>query len=152
MKPGTIIGDTLEQLKEEVKEGAKGAVKQVKGSPQPQAQQVSTKDVVDSLYGKTKKQEDTASTQNQQQPQTPADLEKIAKTKQELAVLHKTTYYDPLVNPKKVEEEKVEEEKKEKEEEQEKTFELEEKKKEKNQTLAQQRATQRVEKYPGASG
>ncbi len=65
--------------------------------------------------------------------------------------LHKTDYYDPLVNRKPVEEEHKEE-KKEKEEEKMEELQVEDKKKKQDDDIALRQAQQKTEKFPGASG
>lgn len=78
------------------------------------------------------------------------DKKKEAELRQALE-MHKTTYYDPLVNrPKKPEEQERPQERAERQEKEDR-WKLEEKKKKEN-PIAIQRAAQKTEKYPGASG
>lgn len=78
-------------------------------------------------------------------PEEAAKLEAIRNQ------LHKTDYYDPLVNRKPIEEEHKEEEKVEEEEKMEE-LQVEEQKKKQDDDIAIQQAQQKTEKFPGASG
>ena len=75
------------------------------------------------------------------------EKQKLAKLRQEL---HQTTYYEPTFNPpKKQEERPAEKVEKEKKEEQ---MELQQKEAKKPPEIAVQRAQQKTESFPGASG
>lgn len=135
-----------------VSDTTKAAVSQVAGY-----QNKDTQDVVSHLYGKTdnKNKDQKENPQNpgdQLQNSTLQDLEKKKKLQELRQQLHNEVYYDPLINPKKPQEqeeerpaEKVEKEK------QEEMIDLQKKDKDKPPPLVV-RTQQRVEKYPGASG
>lgn len=122
------------------------------------------KEVVKSLYAKSDPKagqnvppqppQASAPSDSQASPQSPEEAAKLAEARQKLQAhqkQHKETYYDPLVNPPKREEERPAE-KVEKEEEQEeaKEMELEQKKQKGDQDIAATRARERVERPPGA--
>lgn len=124
---------------------------------------VSDKDIVKNLYGikddkKTNSQQPVA--QNSQQQVQNQDPVKSIEDKQKLEEarrqLHNEVYYDPLINPKKTQEEERPAEKIEKEK-QEEMIGLQEKnlpagRQGKPPPLIIQRTQQRVEKFPGRSG
>lgn len=120
------------------------------------AQNKDTQDIVKSLYkesdGKADQSPKRSSDQGAQHPEdnTPEAIDKKKKLQELRQQLHNEVYYDPLVNPKKPQEEERPAEKVEKEK-QEEMIELEEKKK-KEPPLLVQKTQQRVEKFPGASG
>ncbi len=157
---GTAVKQTGKAAANAVSDFAQGAVSQL-GVPVPDNSQAvgaadaaSQADLMEGLYGKTQQQaqapaQPASTAMAGPSAQSPQDLERIAQIHRELMSLHNETYYDPLVNPVKKEEEKVAE-KIEREDKQEK-FELQKKEMEKPPELVQ-RAAQRIEKFPGASG
>lgn len=121
-----------------------------------------TEEFVKNLYGPTEKQDrasmshgskaqtstaDQAQAPHDTKSKTPEELEKIEKLRQEL---HQTTYYQPLVNRPRQQEErqaaKVEREEKEK------RWELQEKDKKKPKPLAVSREQNKAEQFRGTSG
>lgn len=171
---GGILGEVLEQggtlLKQTGKVFVKTPVDLTKaggsqinpqaGNPQTDSNQQENaqkikqdKDFVKELYGlneQPKKETDSQKSMQklaEKQPQkSPEELQKIQALRQEL---HKTTYYQPLVNPQKKQEErpaeKIENEKNKE------RWELQEKEAKKPPPLAVKRA-QNIEKFRGASG
>lgn len=158
-----MIGEILETGGSMAKKSGKTVVKAAGDTVKATASQitggdsaVSDKDIVKNLYGikddkkNNSQQPSVQSPQQQVQNQDPAksveDKQKLAEARRQL---HNEVYYDPLVNPKKPQEErpaeKVEKEK------QEEMIELTEKKKKEPPQLVKQ-AQQRVEKFPGRSG
>lgn len=165
-----ILGGVLEDVGEQLAEMGKSAVKQtvkapldlakagakqVKGTTdqtQPQVQngdlnaeeKAKTKEFVKDLYKPSEKGQTQDKVQSGKTEETKE--QKLAKLRQELHA----NYYQSLIHPPKPPEEKpaekVEREKKEEE------FELQQKEKKKPQPLAVQRAAQKAEKFPGASG
>ncbi|MDP3941095.1 MAG: hypothetical protein Q8Q49_02170 [bacterium] len=79
---------------------------------------------------------------------TPEEAAKLEAIRNQL---HKTDYFDPLINRKPAEEEHKEEEQEEKEEKKMEELQVEEKKK-KDDDIAIKQAQQKTEKFPGASG
>ena len=163
MSKGGILNleDALEVGASAVKSGAKTVTSAVSDTGKVAASQITgrskdTQDIVESLYAESDQNKDQkpnkTSDQNLQNPEdnTPEGLEKKKKLEELRQELHKEVYYDPLVNPKKPQEEERPAERVEKEK-QEEMIELEEKKKEEPPPLVQ-KTQQRVEKYPGASG
>lgn len=175
MKKGGILGEVLEQGGTLLKQTGKALIKtpadltKTAGSqinPVPDntqgesTQQKSDdqkakqdKDFVKELYGlgeqpkKETEHEKSIKKLAEKNPQkSQEDIQKLAQLRQEL---HKTTYYQPLVNPQKKEEErpaeKIENEKKKE------RWELQEKEAKKPPPLAVKRA-QNIEKFRGASG
>ncbi|OGH05221.1 MAG: hypothetical protein A2W22_01205 [Candidatus Levybacteria bacterium RBG_16_35_11] len=173
MDKAGMMGEILEKgqsavktVKKQVTDTAKAAVSQVAGDStidQASPTQVGKVDenFVKDLYGIKDKpiatgQKNQPQVTNQNQPASPSqaqevkkaeDKQKLAKLRQEL---HMKTYFEPTFNPpkQKPEErpaEKVEQEKKEEK------IELHEKEKKKPPPIVQ-KAQQRVEKFPGASG
>ncbi len=160
-----ILGDVLEEFETT----ARQAVKQVKGAPKQVAKTVagqtgvsaqspaaptgdeSNKDIVKALYGKSRPKDDRPLAENNEQPKTPEELEKLAKTRQDLQRQHKETYYDPLINRPKPKDEPVAEKiEKEEEEEKAKKMELIQKKEKKDISIAAQNAKTHVERLPNA--
>lgn len=156
---GGLIGEILEQgssvVKQTVKQAAKtpsdlakAAGSQVKGSDQTQdlvQDDAKTKEFVEDLYKPSKNPPPNAKNNLQKIPEESKE-QKLAKLRQELHA----NYYQNLVKPPKPPEEKpaekVEREKKEEK------MELQEKERKKPAPLAVQRAAQKTEKFPGASG
>ena len=155
MNKSGIIGEVLETggslakksgktITKTAGDAAKVAVSQITGGDSA----VSDKDIVKNLYGIQQ-----SSTQNPQQQAQGQDPGKSIQDKQKLEEarrqLHTEVYYDPLVNPKKPQEErpaeKVEKEK------QEEMIELTEKKKKEPPPLVA-KTRERVERFPGTSG
>lgn len=177
MDKAGVFGEILEQgqsltdktgkaVKKQIADTAKAAVSQVAGSgtqaDQPGQNQPPTadKNFVKDLYGiKDKKQPKSSqlkppsqtsesSSEEVQDQKKIEEQQKLAKLRQEL---HQTTYYEPLINPKK---EKPEERPAEKveQEKQEEQFELQQKEKEKPAPLAVKRAQTSTEINRGVSG
>lgn len=171
---GSIVGQTVKQIAKTPTDLAKTAGGQVNPIQKPQENQVDSnkasvgqnqtnvdakkinEDVVKSLYEKSgnknidqKTQENLQKMAEEHLEKTPEELQKIEKLKQEL---HQTTYYQPLINPQKQEEErpaaKIEKEKQ--QEEQKKLEEIKEEKK--KEPLAVQRAKRTTEMFRGVSG
>ncbi len=155
MDPNDKIGEVLEQGANAVKQTVKTVAAQVGvASDSPQAatsQDANTQDVVESLYEKSQSQaaaqsstpaSNSSNTQNKS-PQELAQIEVVRKN------LHEQ-YYQSLINPPKEQQEESVSEKLEREEKQE-MVDLQQKQMEKPPELVQ-RAAQRVEKFPGASG
>ena len=153
-----ILGEILEQgasiVKQTVKQTAKlpsdlakTAAGQV-GGQTPSADEKATAEFVKDLYGaddQSNKKPATTETQKGTEAQRVEKEQKIEKLRQELH----SKYYQRTFNPPKQQEErpaeKVEKEKREE------MIDLQEKEKKKPPVLVQ-RARERVEKYPGASG
>lgn len=152
----SLVKQTVKQVAKTPGDLAKAGAKQMKGSTDQVQGQVQdeqklksdekakTEEFVKDLYkpsGKTQ-------TKDNAQPGKIEETkeQKLAKLRQELHA----NYYQRLINPPKQKEEKpaekVEREKKEED------FELQEKEKKKPPPLAVQRAAQKTEKFPGASG
>lgn len=153
---GTAIKQTGKTAANAVSDTAKATVSQITGSqgdssaPVP-ATDTDTQDVVESLYEKSQPQ-NTNSQQTLQQGLVPNILDKTPQEEVELEVVRKRLhdeYYQSLINPPKQEEESVTE--KIVREDQQEDMELQQKEMEKPPELVQ-RAAQRVEKNPGASG
>ena len=152
---GTAAKQTGKTAANAVSDTAKATVSQITGSQNDSSapsSDVDTKDVVEKLYEKSQPQNITAA-QVPKPANAPADSQN--KTPEELANLElirkelHAAYYQSLVNPPKQEEESVVE--KIERENEEETVDLQQKKMEKPPELVQ-RAAQRVEKFPGASG
>lgn len=173
---GTLTKQIGKTAAEEVKKTAKATVSQIGGIEQnkegqggspgetgkDQAKQVSTQanqDIVKEMYAPSKPPEqkkEEPKNPSQQMAQsvaekspdkTPEEIQQIVDARQRL---HKETYYDPLVNPPKQEEERPAE-KLENEKEKER-WELQEKEKKKPPPLAVDREQNKTEKFRGASG
>lgn len=140
---GSVVKKTGQQIvKVPVGEGAdiKGEApeqKEVQKNPNQTVSENFTKEVVESLYGKSPVDKLT--------DKSAEEKKKILELEQQL---HKQNYYDPTFNPPKHQDErpaeKVENEKKKE------MQELQQKEAKKPPPLAAQRAAQRVEKIPGA--
>lgn len=146
----TVVKQTIKQVAKTPGDLAKAGTKQIKGSDQAQAadqnpadDKTKTKEFVKDLYKPLKNSE--PSPKDAKNPEETKE-QKLAKLRQELHA----NYYQNLINPPKPKEEKaaekVEREKKEE------RWELQEKEKKKPPPLAVQRAAQKAEKFPGASG
>lgn len=169
---GSVVGQTAKQIIKTPADLAKTAGGQINPTQSSQDNQMdknktsqdqknsdtqkASEDIVKNLYGKTddkntdlKPQENLQKTTNEHPEKTPEELQKIEKLKQEL---HQTTYYQPLINPQKQEEERPAE-KVEREEQQEEQKKLEEiKEEEKKVPLAVERAERKTEMFRGVSG
>jgi hypothetical protein len=120
------------------------------------------KDFVKDLYGVNNSSTNTTQTsgvnnpngQKDQQPQSPEEAMKLAEARKLLQEQHMNTYWKPTFEPQKREEEpeaeKVEREKQ--EEEAKKMEKLQEEQKKNEVPLAIRMASQKTEKFPGASG
>lgn len=170
------MGGLLEDVGEQVAEMGKSAVKQVvktpldlakagakqvkgnsdqaQGTPQNEQQQkakekAKTEEFVKDLYRPSEKVpaegEARPWRQTKNEPEQ-TEEQKLSRLRQELHA----KYYQNLINPPKQKEEKPAE--KVEREKNEERWELQEKEKKKPQPLAAQRAAQRTEKFPGASG
>lgn len=167
-----MFGEILEQgqsaaksVKKQIADTAKAAASQVAGCgvkadlPDQNQPPGVDKNFVKDLYGikdakkatsSQKPTETQSADASKSVPQDQKKLEekqKLAKLRQEL---HQTTYYEPLIHPKKEKPEERPAEKLEQEEKKEE-FELEQKKAKEPPPLVK-KAQQRVEKFPGASG
>lgn len=155
-----ILGEILEQGVSTVKQAgqqikqipvglAKAAGSQVRGSDKssgqvpPVDEKAETKEFVKELY---KPSDPAKNPQKAEKAQEETEEQKLAKLRQELHA----NYYQSLINPPKAPEEKKTE-KIEREKTQER-WELSQKEKKKPPPLAVQRAAQKTEKFPGASG
>lgn len=174
---GTLTKQIGKTAAEEVKKTAKATVSQIGGieqnkegqggSPEEagkdQAEQASTQanqDIVKEMYAPSapaqqKKEEPKNPSQQMAQSvaekspdKTPEEIQQIVAARQRL---HNETYYDPLVNPPKQQEEERTAEKIENEKEKER-WELQEKEKKKPPPLAVDREQNKTEKFRGASG
>lgn len=154
MVDDSIIGKTLGQLGEIAKQAGKqltnlpgqmageaaDEVKETKQEPSSSktSEKDETKKVVESLYAKST---------DAKVPEKEDEEKKMLELKQKL---HKESYYDPTFNPPKKQgerpAEKVENEK------MQEMQDLQKKEEKKTPPLAIQRASERVEKFPGASG
>ena len=162
---GTAVKQTGKAVASAVSDTAQQAASQA-GVPvgdstvpsQDAATQVSNEEVVESLYGKSQPQNTNPQTPLNQSGQIPAGSgntqEELAKTREELTAAYKQhteTYYDPTFNPPKREEEEESVSEKLKRQDQQGEVDLQKKEMEKPPELVQ-RAAQRIEKFPGASG
>ena len=158
----SAVKQTVKATSQAVSDTAKATVSQITGSTAsgqsdaqaPQDAPATNEEVVESLYKTPKAQ--TQSPQAQVLSQlNPASKNPSDKSPEELANLELVRkelhgeYYQTLVNPQKPEEERATE--KVEREEQEEMVDLQKKEMEKPPDLVQ-RAAQRVEKFPGASG
>lgn len=155
---GSLVKQTVKQVAKAPGDLAKAGGKQVKGTPLRQGsagqvgevqsdidEKAKTKEFVKELYKPLDKSE-LGKKDSVQKPAEETEEQKLARLRQEL---HRD-YYQKLVNPPKHPEEKAAE--KVEREKNEERWELQEKEKKKPQPLAAQRAAQRTEKFPGASG
>lgn len=154
---GSAVKQTGKAVAGAVSDTSKAAASQIAGQNLPAGRQgKDTQDIVKSLYSQSDQNTDHPSNksanQNLQHPEdnTPQGLEKKRKLEELRQQLHKEVYYDPLVNPKKPQEEERPAEKVEQEKMQD-LQEDEQKKKDKPPPLVQ-KTQQRVEKFPGSSG
>lgn len=171
MDPNDLVGEILEQGATVVKQTAKATTQAVSDTAKATASQITgsgsgsadssipptitNEEVVESLY-KTPNQQTQNPQAQQQMPANPPAKGSVNRTPEELAnlevvrkELHNEYYQNTFNRPRQEEErtaEKVEREEKEE------MVDLQQKEMEKPQDLAQQRAAQRVEKFPGASG
>lgn len=168
MDTTNLVGEVLESAGTAAKQTGQAAASIVGGAVAATASQLgvpvvdnsgsanldntNTQDVVESLYGESQPQNTTpqqtptpASDSSNAQSKSPEELANIEFIRKEL---HEA-YYQTLVNPPKQEEESVSE--KIEREDQQEMVDLQEKQMEKPPELVQ-RAAQRVEKFPGASG
>ena len=130
------ITAVIKPVGEELGKFAKAATDQVAGQSQDE-----TREFVKSLYAPSEKNK-TNVQNNPQKPQGETEEQKIEKLRQELH----SKYYQRTFNPPKQQEERPAEKV-----EKEKMQDLQQKEKKKPPVLVQ-RARERVEKYPGASG
>lgn len=152
---GTAIKQTGKAASNAISDTAKAAVSQITGSQGDNSappSDIDAKDIVSSLYEKSQSQNTNlqqvpkpANAPTGSQKKTPDELANLELVRKELHA----AYYQSLTNPPKPQEERPAE-KVEREEKQD-LVDLQQKQMEKPPPLVQ-RAAQRVEKFPGASG
>jgi len=162
MNRNKIIGEILETggsiakksgraIAKTAGDAAKEATTQITGA----GSSVSNEEIVKNLYGikndgegaGLKNSQDHQQISDQESSKTPEEQKKLMELRKKL---HDEVYYDPLINPKKPQEEERPAEKVEHEK-QEEMINLQKKEKEKPPPIVQ-KIQQRVEKFPGTSG
>ena len=160
MSKATVFEEVLETGGSKAKQAGKSIIGAISDTGKAAASQITgqskdTQDIVKSLYAESEKEKDKSQRiqvqgSNDQPDNTPEGIDKKKKLEELRQELHNEVYYDPLVSPKKQQQEERPAEKVEREE-MEEIQDLQKKEKEKPSQLVQ-KTQQRVEKYPGVSG
>ena len=162
MNKAGVLEEVLETGGSKAKQAGKSIIGAISDTAKTAASQITgqqnkdTQDIVESLYAESEKEKDKSQRVkvqglNDQPENTPEGLEKKKKLEELRRELHREVYYDPLINPKKPQEEEERSAEKVEREKRQDLQDLKKKEKEKPPPLVL-KTQQRVEKFPGASG